>query len=216
MARIRALFLDIGGVLLTNGWDRGARKRAAETFHLDPEEMGERHHLTFDTYESGKLSLDEYLERVVFYENRPFTLEQFRDFMFVQSQPFPEMIDLFRAIKARHHVKLVTVSNEGRELTEYRIRKFNLVPLIDAFISSCFIHFRKPDLDIFRTALDVTQIPAEEVAYVDDRLMFIQVAASLGLVGVYHTSYESTRDRLAALGLKVEINAGDRTLDKAA
>jgi putative hydrolase of the HAD superfamily len=123
---ITALFLDIGGVLLTNGWDRNMRKDAAATFGLDYEEMNERHHLTFDTYEEGKLSLDEYLRRVVFYEKRPFSLEEFRAFMFAQSQPYPDMIALVQDLKSRHRLKVAAVSNEGRELTIHRIRKFEL------------------------------------------------------------------------------------------
>src|SRR5512136_3248390 len=115
--KVSALFLDVGGVLLTNGWDRSMRERAAETFKLDYEEMDERHHLTFDTYEEGKLSLDEYMERVVFYEKRPFSKREFKDFMFAQSQPFPQVIDLLQGIKARYGLKVAAVSNEGRELT---------------------------------------------------------------------------------------------------
>jgi hypothetical protein len=97
---ITTLFLDIGGVLLTNGWDHHARKRAATNFKLELAEMEDRHHLTFDTYEEGKLTLEEYLGRVVFYQKRPFTRAQFRRFMFAQSKPYPEMIELVRKLKA--------------------------------------------------------------------------------------------------------------------
>src|SRR5512142_3003372 len=120
-SQITTLFLDIGGVLLTNGWDHNSRKRAAETFGLDYEEMSERHHLTFDTYEEGKLSLDAYLRRVVFYEERSFSTEDFKSFMFAQSQPFQEMIDLVGAIKRRCNLKIAAVSNEGREISVFRI-----------------------------------------------------------------------------------------------
>ena len=123
---ITTLFLDVGGVLLTNGWDRSMRRRAAEIYNLDHDEMNERHHLTFDTYEQGKLSLDTYLDRVVFYEKRPFTVEEFKEFMFDQSKPFPEMIDLICALKGRYKIRTAAVSNEGRELTQHRIKKFGL------------------------------------------------------------------------------------------
>lgn len=198
---IRALFLDIGGVLLTNGWDRHARERAARTFELDADEMEERHHLTFDTYEVGKLTLEEYLSRVVFYEERPFTPDKFRRFMFEQSQPFPEMIELANRLKARHRLKIAVVSNEGRELTEHRIRSFKLNEFVDFFISSCFVHFRKPDTDIFKIALDIAQVPPGQVVYIDDRPMFVQVAEGLGINGILHKDYESTRAKLAAFGL---------------
>jgi len=197
-----ALFLDIGGVLLTDGWNHEGRKLAAKTFDLDLTEMEARHHLTFDTYEVGKLSLSEYLKRVVFYEKRRFTPAQFRKFMFAQSKPFPQMIELVCRLKARHRLKIAVVSNEGRELTLHRIRKFKLDAFVDFFISSCFVHFRKPDVDIYRMALDIAQVPAERVAYIEDRPMFVQVAEGLGIQGIHHLDYKSTRAKLAALGLE--------------
>jgi putative hydrolase of the HAD superfamily len=197
----RALFLDIGGVLLTNGWDRKSRETAAKVFKLDPLEMGERHHLTFDTYEEGKITLEEYLSRVVFYEKRPFSRNKFRKFMFEQSKPFPPMIDLVCRLKSRHALKIAVVSNEGRELTEHRIRTFKLDAFVDFFISSCFVHFRKPDADIYRIALDIAQVPADRVVYIEDRPMFAQIAESLGIRSIVHADYESTRAQLASLGL---------------
>jgi putative hydrolase of the HAD superfamily len=200
---ITCIFVDIGGVLLTNGWDHHARKRAAKMFGLDLDEMEDRHHLTFDTYEQGKLTLDEYLNRVVFYQKRSFTRAQFRKFMFAQSKPFPEMIELVRRLKSKYGLKIVVVSNEGRELNAHRIQTFKLDRFVDFFISSCFVHFRKPDEDIFRMALDIAQVPASQVVYIDDRPMFVQIAKSLGIHGVHHADYKSTRTKLAAFGLKI-------------
>lgn len=202
--KVSALFLDVGGVLLTNGWDRSMRARAAETFKLDYAEMDERHHLTFDTYEEGKLSLDEYLHRVVFYQNRPFSGEEFKAFMFAQSQPYPQMIELVRGIKRSHGVKVAVVSNEGRELTIHRIEKFGLAEFVDFFIVSCFVHFRKPDADIYRIALDIAQAPPERVVYIEDRFMFVEVAQSLGIRGIHHTDYNSTRAGLVSLGFALK------------
>src|SRR3984885_8256905 len=102
---VTTIFTDIGGVLLTNGWGRDSRKRAVEKFNLDAGETEERHHLTFDTYEVGKLSLQEYLERVVFYTERDFSMDDFRGFMFEQSQPYPEMITLLQTLKAKYNLK---------------------------------------------------------------------------------------------------------------
>jgi putative hydrolase of the HAD superfamily len=201
------MFLDIGGVLLTNGWDRSMRRLAAEIFHLDYDEMNERHHLTFDTYEQGKLSLDEYLDRVVFYQERPFSREDFQEFMFSQSQQPPEMVQtegLIKGLKAKYNLKVATVSNEGLELTRYRIQKFNLGDFVDFFISSCFVHYRKPDADLYRLALDCAQVLPEQVVYLDDRLMFVEVARSLGVAVIHHTVYQSTRSALAQLGLSLE------------
>jgi putative hydrolase of the HAD superfamily len=200
---ISTLFLDIGGVLLTNGWDRHSRQRAAETFQLDFAEMDERHHLTFDTYEIGKISLEEYLQRVVFYTNRSFSMEEFRTFMFNRSQPYNEMIDLIRVLKARFHLKTVAVSNEGRELTRYRIQQFNLHEVIDAFVSSSFVHLRKPDVEIYHMALDISQSPPEQVVYIDDRTLFVEVAMGIGIQGVHHSGYPATHRALTDLGLGV-------------
>jgi putative hydrolase of the HAD superfamily len=200
---ITSLFLDIGGVLLTNGWDRQMRKEAAEKFGLDFQEMDERHHLTFDTYEEGKLELAEYLKRVVFYNDRPFSPEEFKAFMFAQSEPKPEMIDLVRGLKRRYGLKVAAVSNEGRELTVYRVKKFNLGSFMDFFVSSCFVHVRKPDPDIYRIALDIAQEAPENVMYIDDRAMFVEIAADLGIRGIHHRGYDATRAALEHMGLSL-------------
>lgn len=198
---ITTLFLDIGGVLLNNGWDRGLRRKAVETFGLDYDEMDERHHLTFGTYEEGKLSLYEYLYQVVFYKERSFTREEFTTFMFGQSRPFTEMIDFIRQLKSRYNLKIAAISNEGRELTIHRINKFELGTFIDIFVSSCFVHYRKPDVDIYRMALDISRVPPSKVVYIDDRAIFVEVAESLDIHGIHHTSFESTRAGLEAFDL---------------
>ncbi len=198
---IQALFVDVGGVLLTNGWDRRMRREAAKTFNLDYAEMDERHHLTFGTYEEGKITLDEYLNRVVFYESRSFSSKEFREFMFRQSQPFADMIRLLQEVKKRWGLKIVVVSNEGRELTEYRIAKFELSSFIDAFVCSCFVRTRKPDTEMYRIALDLVQVPAGKILYIEDRSMFVEIARNMGIQGILHADYKSTRAALEARGL---------------
>jgi putative hydrolase of the HAD superfamily len=212
-AKIRTLFLDIGGVLLTNGWDRHARKRAIDTFELDADEVNERHHLTFDTYEEGKLSLDQYLDRVIFHEKRSFTRDEFRQFMFSQSQPLAEMMDYIRKLKRAHELKTIAVSNEGRELNEYRIREFHLNQILDAFVSSCFVHFRKPDEDMFRMALDISQTPPDEVVYIDDRAMFVEIAKTFGIHGIVHKNVATTRRELGKFGLTISEQHDDNRME---
>jgi putative hydrolase of the HAD superfamily len=200
---ITTLFLDIGGVLLTNGWDHNIRQHAAGTFGLDYDEMNGRHNLTFDTYEEGKLSLDEYLNRVIFYQERTFSREEFKAFMYSQSQPFPEMLELMRGLKQQHCLQVAAVSNEGRELTEYRVQQFALAEFIDFFVSSCFVHYRKPDEDIYRMALDIAQVRREQVLYIDNEPMFVEVARGWGIRGIIHDRYESTRKALEEIGLSL-------------
>lgn len=200
---ISALFLDIGGVMLSNGWGHESRKSAAEVFKLDYDEMENRHHLTFDTYEEGKLSMDEYLNRIVFYQKRHFTRDQFCDFMFAQSTPHQEMIDYIKKLKKQFKLKIAVVNNEARELNEHRINKFQLNDFVDFFISSCFVHFRKPDADIFRIALDIAQVPVEQVVYIEDMQMFVDVASDLGIRSIRHKNVKATSDELATMGLKI-------------
>ena len=200
---VTTLFLDIGGVLLTNAWGHVSRRKAAEVFNLNYSDINVRHHLNQVTYEEGKLTLGEYLNRVIFYEKRDFTLDQFREFMFAQTTPFTEMIELIRHLKEKYRLKIAVVNNEGRELNEYRIKKFQLDRFVDFFISSCFIHFRKPDADIFRLALDIAQVPAEHIVYIEDLQMFVDVASDLGIRGIRHKNYLSTSAELASMGLEI-------------
>jgi putative hydrolase of the HAD superfamily len=198
---IRALFLDVGGVMLTNGWDSKVRHALADHFRLDLPDFEARHHLTFDTYESGKISFDVFLERTIFYKPRDFTPADFKKFVSDLTKPYPEMIEMFSRLKTKHNLKVAVVSNEGRELTFDRVEKFNLKSFVDFFIVSSFVHLRKPDNDIYRLALDVAMLEPQQVAYVDDRAMLVEVASKMGIVGIQHTAYDSTKARLAELGL---------------
>ena len=199
---ITTLFLDIGGVLLNDGWDHHARRRAAKHFKLNWTEMEERHTLNFVIYETDKLTLQEYLDWVVFYKKRPFTRAEFWRFMCAQSKPYLEMIELMRQLKAKYGLKIIVLSNEARELNDYRTRKFKLDEFVDAFVSSCFVHLHKPDAAIFRHGAGhrPDASPANRL-YRKHR----DVRPDRGRLGdsrILHTDYESTRAKLAALGLK--------------
>jgi putative hydrolase of the HAD superfamily len=209
---ITTLFLDIGGVLLNNGWDHIARRRVAEHFKLEWAELEERHALTFEIHEEGKITFEEYLGLVVFYKKRPFTRAQFRRFMCALSKPYPEMIELVGQLKVQRRLKIAVVSNEAREVNAYRIRKFKLAGFVDFFISSCFVHLRKPDADIFRLALDIVQTPARQVIYIENTPMFVQVAEGLGIRSILHTDYKSTRAKLASFGLQTDKGVMHETI----
>lgn len=196
MKSYSTIFLDIGGVILSNGWDHALREKAAQTFQLDRVEMNKRHALMFDTYEIGKISLDDYLEKVVFYQPRTFSLQEFKEFMFSQSFSFPEMIELIRTLKKEQSLRIVAVSNEGRELMENRIKKFQLKSFIDIFICSSYVGLRKPDYAIYHLALDLSQAKPEEVIYIDDRPLLAEIGRSLGLQTIQHSSVDQTRKLL--------------------
>jgi putative hydrolase of the HAD superfamily len=198
---IKALFLDIGGLFLTNGWDHYSRQRAVEYFALDFVEFNERHQAIFDTYESGKMTLEEYLELAVFYQPRHFAMNEFREFILGESRPYPDMIELIKTLKHDYNLRTIAVNNEPKEINEYRIRQYDLESFIDFFASSCYVQMRKPDKDIYRFALNLAQVQPEEVVYIDDRFVLIQAAQRLGLNGIQHTTITATRKALAQFGL---------------
>jgi putative hydrolase of the HAD superfamily len=168
---------------------------------MDWEEMEDLHQLSFAIYEEGKLTLEEYLNRTVFHEPRGFTRDEFLEFMYLQSRSYPEMIALVRMLKSKYGLKVFVVSNEARELNVYRIQKFKLDEFVDCFISSCFVHLRKPDADIFRLALDIAQTPPEQVAYIENTPLFVQVAEGFGIRSILHTDYKNTCEQLSLFGL---------------
>jgi len=201
--RITTLFLDIGGVLLTNGWDRTARRLASEQFHLDFDEMNERHHLIFDVYEMGKITLNEYLDQLIFDSNINFSKEDFKSFMFQQSQPYYDTIDFFKELKRKHSLKVVAVNNEGRELNEFRIKKFHLDELFDGFVSSSYVKMRKPDIDIFRLACDISNCLPQQALLVDDRDMFVEVAKTIGINGIHYEGLSSIKEKMSLMEFDV-------------
>lgn len=198
---ITTLFLDIGGVLLTNGWDTALRKQTAEHFQVDYAELDHRHRVTYDTYEEGKMSLETYLRQIIFFEPRSFTAMDVKNYILEQAKPYQDTIDLVQRLKAVYGLKIAVVSNEGREIAEDRIARFHLKDFVDFFIVSAFVHFRKPDLDIYRLALDVAHVPPQKVAYIEDRPLLCEVAAELGIHSVLNRSSAETRQILAGLGL---------------
>lgn len=201
--KITTLFLDIGGVLLSNGWGHVFRHQAAQKFNLDIAEMELRHKLMFVVYEEGKITLDNYLERVIFYENRNFTAQEFRDFMFSLTTPCLEMIALIKKLKEIYNLKIIAISNEAEELNAYRIKTFHLNSFIDFFVSSCYVHVRKPDITIFKLALNFSQVPINEIIFIDDVNLFVEVAKDAGIKGIHHLNYSSTANKLADFGLVI-------------
>lgn len=199
MTKITTLFLDIGGVILTNGWDRGIREKAIKKFHLEPKEFDALHKEYYDLHEQGKISLSTYLDKVVFWKKRPFSKTEFEDFMKSESQAYPEMIDLFSNLKKEYHLKVFAISNEGKELAKYRIHTYNLASFIDAFFISCFVGIQKPDPRFYEMALDITETDPSDVIYIDDRSYLIDAASKLHIKGIEHTSLSSTKNACQVL-----------------
>ena len=199
--KITHLFCDLGGVLLSNGWDRYARARAVELFKLEEKETQERHRLYFHSYEIGKVTSDQYLDNVVFYKDRDFSKETFLKFMCEQTTAHPEMIELAKNLKAKYNLTMATINNEGRDLNKFRIEHFGLKEIFHFFISSGIVHLSKPDPEIFTLALDIAQVNPAQAIYIDDRIQFVDIAKSYGMHGIHHTSYDTTVKAFSDFGL---------------
>lgn len=201
MPLISAIFWDVGGVLLTNAWDHTERRAALERFQLDEKEFHDRHEMVVSSFERGKITLDEYLDRTVFYRARPFTRDIFRDYMFSLSQPIPGALQFAQSLSDSGKYFMGTINNESRELNYYRIEKFGLRKTFRLFISSCFVGLRKPERDIYRLALETTQIPADECCFIDDRALNLECAAKLGMQTIQMQQLDQLRADLAKLGV---------------
>src|SRR4051794_4364555 len=199
---IRALFWDVGGVLLTNAWDHTQRSEALNRFQVDEKEFHGRHEMVVSSFERGKIGLDEYLDRTVFYRPRSFTREQFRDYMFSLSQPIPGMLEFAQSLTHSARVLMSTINNESRELNYYRMQKFGLRNIFRLFFSSCFVGLRKPERDIYQLALETTQIPAEQCCFIDDRALNLECAAQLGMRTIEMHTLEQLKADLEGLGVR--------------
>jgi putative hydrolase of the HAD superfamily len=201
LARIKALFWDVGGVLLSNAWDRSQREAALEHFKLDEEEFADRHEMVVSSFERGKIGLDDYLERTVFYRNRPFSRDDFKQYMFSLSQPDQDALSLARELSASGKYRMGTINNESRDLNLYRIEKFGLRSIFKLFVSSCFVGLRKPEADIYRMALEISQQVPEECCFIDDRSINLEAAKRLGMHTIEMDNAAQLREDLKKLGV---------------
>ena len=188
--------MDIGGVLLTNGWGHESRQKAAKVFGFDYLEMDILHHFIYNVFEIGSISLDDYLDTVIFHCPRDFTKAEFKDFMYAESVELPKLLPWLKKWKKQAALPVFALSNESRELNDYRITTFKLHELFDGFFSSCYLGMRKPDPRIFKTAMEITQVRPEECVYFDDRPMLVNVAKKLGMNSILHQNVDTTKNIL--------------------
>lgn len=193
---IKAIFLDIGGVILTNGWDHESRQKAAEVFGLDYEEMNRQHTFVYNIFELGHMTMDDYLDTVIFNEPRSFSRTAFKDFMYAQSSALPALLPWLKEWKQQVKLPVFALSNENAELNEYRISTFGLHQVFDGFFSSCYLGVRKPDPLIYKRAIEICHVKPQECLYFDDRLMLVNAALKFGIQAIQHKNFETTRDIL--------------------
>jgi putative hydrolase of the HAD superfamily len=202
LPEIKALFWDVGGVLLTNAWDHTQREAALRNFHVDEKDFAERHELSVSSFERGKITLDEYLNRVLFYKPRPFSPDEFKQFMFSLSEPNEEALAFARQLTNSGKYLMGTINNESRELNQYRIETFGMRAIFTVFVSSCFVGLRKPEETIYQLALDVTQQAAEQCCFIDDRALNLEVAKRLGMHTIEMDDVAQLRADLQKLGVQ--------------
>jgi len=201
MADVKTLFWDNGGVILTNGWDRGSREKAVEKFHLDWDDFEDRHELMLNAFECGEASLDEYLQRTIFYRDRPFKPEEFKQFMFEQSQPMPEGFAVLAELAGGKRYLQAALNNESLEINDYRVHKFKLRDYFEAFFSSCYLGVRKPNRGIYSLALKITQCEPVECVLIDDRGLNLECAREMGMHTIQYKDAAQLRRDLAAIGV---------------
>ena len=201
MPEIKGLFWDVGGVLLSNAWDHTQRQQAIEKFVLEREEFSERHELVFSSFERGKISLDEYLDRTVFYRVQPFTRDEFKNYMYSLSTPDEAALAFAKELADSGRYLMGTINNESRELNAYRIEKFGLRSIFRVFVSSCYVGLRKPEEGIYKLTLDVTQQAPEQCCFIDDRALNLEVAKRLGMHTVEMHGAEQLRTELKKIGV---------------
>ncbi|MFZ0318744.1 MAG: HAD family phosphatase [Candidatus Sulfotelmatobacter sp.] len=202
MPEIQAIFWDVGGVLLSNAWDHTERAAALEYFHLDEKEFHTRHETVVSPFERGEISLNEYLDRTVFYKDRPFTREEFRNYMFSLSKPMPDVLAFARDLAASGKYFMGTINNESRELNLLRIEKFGLRSIFRLFVSSCFVGLRKPESGIYLLAIEITQIDPKQCCFIDDRALNLECAAKLGMRTIQMQTLEQLREEVGKMGVQ--------------
>ena len=204
LPRISTLFWDVGGVLLSNAWDHEQRQQTLKQFGLNDEDEAEfesRHEMLVSSFERGKISLQDYLERTIFYRPRPFTIEAFTQHIFSLSQPYPDTLRLAKELTRSCKYLMSTINNESKELNLYRIQTFGLREIFSLFVSSCFVGLRKPEEGIYRLALEITQQPPEECCFIDDRPLNLDSASKLGMHVIQMKDAEQLRQDLQTLGV---------------
>jgi putative hydrolase of the HAD superfamily len=208
MSNVAALFWDVGGVVLSNGWDQSARAEAARRFSLDPVDFQERHQRAEEELETGRITLDTYLDQTIFFRERSFSREEFKSFIFAQSRENEETRVLLDELTASRRYFLATLNNESEELNTHRIRKFDLTRNFAAFFVSCYLRARKPDPLIYQLALGITQRAPQECIFIDDRPANLEPAKALGMRTILFHSAGELRASLWESGVRAAFVGG--------
>jgi putative hydrolase of the HAD superfamily len=179
------ILFDVGGVLLTNGWDHCERALVLDQFHLDKADFEKRHAAPNDLWERDVISAENYLDETVFYEPRSFSREEFLSAICAQSVPLPHGgLGILEEIAASGKTLVGCLNNEAREPNEYRFRTFKLREYFDVALSSCYMGLRKPKPEIYRRAVDILGRAPERILFIDDRQENVAGAEAVGMKAI--------------------------------
>lgn len=198
---ITHLFFDVGGVLGSGGWTRAHRELAAVRFGLDAAELERRHQMIASMWETGRVSLDEYLDCTVFAEPRSFARADFVAFMCSCSVPYEDTIAFASALARTGRYRMMTLNNESEAMNLHRIKRFGLAPIFEAFFTSCWLGVAKPSRRIYELALAMAQAQPASTVFVDDRPENVEPARALGMHAIHYTALPELRSTLAGLGI---------------
>lgn len=204
-----AILFDVGGVLLTNGWDRAERAAAAAHFDLDVQELDTNHFAVMEPWERGEIDINQYLDAAVFYEPRAFTRDEFVSFMFAQSQLLPDgALQILAELTASNPCMIGALNNEARETNEYRFSHFGLRRYFRVAFSSCYVGLRKPSPAIYRRAIDILGCAPERILFIDDRTENLEGGLAAGISAIRFTGERALREELTELGVLKAASSG--------
>ncbi|HEY1804555.1 MAG TPA: HAD family phosphatase [Terracidiphilus sp.] len=196
------ILFDVGGVLLTNGWDHSERAAAVVRFGLDSQEFEVRHARVFAAWEKSEIDANQYLDEVVFYEPRNFSRDEFFAFILAQSKRLEDgALEVLKEIAASNNYLVGALNNEARETNDFRFAKFELRRYFKVAFSSCYVGLRKPDAAIYRRALDILGSAPERTLFIDDRQENVDGAMVVGMKAIRFTGAEALRVTFMELGV---------------
>jgi len=202
MSHFDVILFDVGGVLLTNSWDRGERAQVLEKFHLDCAALEARHLEPYRAWEKGEITVECYLDASVFCEPRSFSRDEFFAAMCANSKPLPNgALGILGELAASDKYMLGALNNEARETNEYRFRHFGLWNYFRVALTSCYLGQRKPEPVIYQRALDILGRPAERILFIDDREDNVAAATAAGMKALHFQGADALRRDMQRLGV---------------
>jgi putative hydrolase of the HAD superfamily len=105
----------------------------------------------------------------------------------------------------QHGLRTAILSNMGDSVHENMQREFDWLGRFDVLIWSYELGIAKPDPEIYRHTLARLGTEPQETLFLDDKLVNIEAARSLGLVAIQFSTVEQLRKNLIVSGLDAQL-----------